>query len=165
MAFSTQVTAGQRFYHLMRSLRGESTAFKLNLGRGGILRNATAGVVATAIDFAIVVALVQVGGLKPWLATAVGACAGGVLNFAINRIWAFAAHGPVLAQAGRYFFVSFSGMLLNAGGVAIMASLPDLDYRAGWGLVRVAVFSAWMYPLFRDYVFVRSGNDAPARDA
>lgn len=163
MAFSTQVTAGQRFYHLMRTLRGGSTTFRLHLGRGGVVRNAVAGVFATGMDFVVMVLLVQWSGFTPWLATAVGATIGGVVNFAVNRIWAFATHGPVLGQAGRYFFVSLSGMLLNAGGVAVMASLPALDYRVGWLLVRVAVFSAWMYPLFRDYVFVR-GAAVPACD-
>jgi phosphatidylglycerophosphate synthase/putative flippase GtrA len=154
LAVSTQVTALQRLVHLMGALNesGRTAWRKRTIGQAW--RNVVSGVVATAVDFGVVLAVVSVFLWSPVLGTALGCLVGGVVNFTMNRIWTFKSKGPKKQQMWRYTFVSLSSALLNSGGVAVMLLLPDIDYRIGWLVVRVAVYAAWNFPLHRDYVFV-----------
>ncbi|RMF15672.1 MAG: CDP-alcohol phosphatidyltransferase [Candidatus Dadabacteria bacterium] len=161
LAFSTQLTALQRFFYLLGELGGKPFRMRASLGRNGIGRNAVASVIATGIDFASVVLMVQHAGLVPWLATALGCLLGGAVNFVINRIWTFGSDAQIGPQIWRYAFVSLTSMALNAGGVAVLLLLPALDYRLSWWLVRIAVFFAWNYPLHRDYVFIPAEPESP----
>ncbi|MCG8557141.1 MAG: GtrA family protein, partial [Proteobacteria bacterium] len=127
----------------------------LSLGEGSLFRNITAAGIATAFDFGVVYSLVAATWLGPEAATLCGCAVGGVVNFTINRVWAFGAPGPYLSQGARYTFVSVSSALLNAGGVAVFLLLPNMDYRIAWVIARSAVFITWNYPLHRDFVFVQ----------
>lgn len=123
------------------------------VGRGSLLRNATAGAIATAADFALVALLVEQGLLSPAIATAVGCGLGAAVNFTINRVWAFGSRAPKLGQAARYVFVSASSAALNSGLVAVVLLLPAMPYQLAWVLVRGAVYLSWNFPLHRDWVF------------
>jgi phosphatidylglycerophosphate synthase/putative flippase GtrA len=153
LAVSTHVTALQRFVYVLNALSEKAATKWLGLGKGSPARNFAAGGVATLADFALVNLLVVSAAFLPPIATAVGCALGAVINFAINRSWTFGSSDPAMPQMWRYGFVSVSSALLNAGGVAVMLFLPDVDYRIGWWLVRGAVFVTWNYPLHRDYVF------------
>jgi hypothetical protein len=50
-------------------------------------------------------------------------------------------------------------VFLNAGGVALLASL-NVPFMLGWALARVVVFGTWSYPAQRDFVFAEE-RDAP----
>ncbi|MBU0553356.1 GtrA family protein [Myxococcota bacterium] len=156
LAVSSQSTAASRFIYVLRALdQGrDGQARLLGAQRGGLPRALTSAFAATGADFLIVTALVSFTGLMPWWATAIGCAVGALINFTINRRWAFEpADAPVTLQAGRYVFVSGLSLALNAGGVAVLLLLPDLDYRLAWILARGAVFLFWNFPLHRDYVF------------
>ncbi len=155
LAVSTQVTALQRLIFLLGALRDDVSERRwLGLGKGSLGRNAVSSGIATAADFALVTLLVGTLFSPPPLATAVGCGLGAVVNFTINRVWAFGGNGDrKLPQLGRYGFVSLTSAGLNAGGVAVLLLLPSIDYRLAWALVRGAVFIAWNFPLQRDYVF------------
>lgn len=160
LAAATQISALQRLFHARRFLsprRARSRA----LGRGGIVRNAIAGGVATGADFALVVAMVTFASVSPPLATLAGCVLGAVVNFSVNRVWAFGSTAPGAPQAGRYLVVTASSALLNGGLVAVFLLLPDLPYQLAWVLVRGAVFVTWNFPLHRDYVFLHA-RDASA---
>ena len=154
LAISSQITAASRFSFLLRALDGDKTPQLAQWGRGGLPRSVISALVATAADFALVVALVTYVDISAWYATAIGCALGAVVNFFLNRVWAFEAGGAYSPQAARYGFVSLSSMLLNAAGVAVFV-LPGIDYRVAWILVRFAVFLGWNFPLHRDYVFAR----------
>ncbi len=154
LAITTQLTAIRRLFHVLAELQPQTTSRWNKLtGKGSILRNMVAAFVATAFDFVTVVALVNLLGVDPRLATALGCVVGGVINFSMNRAWTFGSSGPAMTQAWRYGFVSASSALLNSGGVTVLLFLPGLDYRIAWFVARGAVFIAWNYPLHRDYVF------------
>lgn len=155
LAVTTHLTALYRLAWVMRAVSpDESRAPVLGTGRGSMLRNVVAAVLATATDFGAVVLIVAALGAPAWLATAAGCFVGGVVNFGINRVWTFGSRGAPVAEASRYTLVSVTSALLNAGGVAVLLLLPNLDYRLAWAIARLAVFVAWNYPLHRDYVFV-----------
>ncbi len=159
LAAATQISALQRLRHAYRELRGARSPSSLS-GRGSMLRNAIAGAVATGSDFVVVASLVGFVMLPPALATFLGCAVGGIVNFSMNRVWAFGSDAPKAAQAGRYLFVTTSSALLNSGLVGVLLLLPSMPYQLAWVLVRVAVYVTWNFPLHRDYVFLRT--DTPA---
>ncbi|MEM9189301.1 MAG: GtrA family protein [Myxococcota bacterium] len=150
VAAATHYTWIERLAHGLESLGGK----KIRVGgRGGIVRNLLASVTATGLDFAVVAVLVSLWFTDPWLGTLIGSAVGAVVNFSMNRAWTFRSHGSYRKEISRYVFVSGTSAMLNSGGVALFALLPDVPYQLAWLIVRVAVFMAWNYPLHRDYVF------------
>jgi putative flippase GtrA len=127
------------------------------LGRGSFARNAGAGVVATLLDFALVAALVGRLGVSPPVATLWGCGFGGVVNFAINRHWAFEPSTTMRSSALRYALISATSALLNSAGVAFLLALGALlwaaPYQLVWWLVRGLVSVFYNFPLQRRFVF------------
>lgn len=158
LAVGTQVTAAQRTQHLLRLLAGEG--FDKN-APPRTARALVSSVLATSADAALVGAFAMMLADVPLpAATAAGCLLGALVNFTLNRRWAFDAQsGSITQQASRYGFVSFTSALLNAGGVAVVALLPGVPGLVAWLLVRGTVFVVWTMPLYRDYVF------APADEA
>jgi putative flippase GtrA len=121
------------------------------------VRSALSSAAATASDFALVVLLVWLG-TSPPLATFVGCVLGGVVNFTVNRVWAFGSDAPTGRQALRYLIVTAGSALFNAALVAAALLIPGAPYVLVWWVVRVVVFAGWNYPLHRDWVFLRSSR-------
>ncbi len=164
IAVGTQLTAFQRTRHLMKVLASAPEPKIVAEAARGWGRAALSSFVATATDAGLVATLSAGAGVPLPVATALGCVAGGVTNFGINRHWAFtgAREGGLGGQAGRYAFVSLSSALLNAGGVAVVLLLPNMSGVLAWILTRGAVWAAWTFPLFRDYVFAPPAPQAHA---
>jgi putative flippase GtrA len=132
-------------------------ALWLGVGRGSFARNATAGVIATLADFALVSALVGQAGVSPPVATLWGCGLGGLVNFAVNRHWAFDSSTTMQSSAVRYALVSATSALLNSAGVAALLALSALTlavpYQIIWWLVRGLVSVLYNFPLQRRFVF------------
>ncbi len=162
LGISSQWTALQRVVFLLRELSPAPKPKLLSAKRGGLPRSVISAGAATLADFALVSALVSLGGYVAWGATAVGCLLGAAVSFSLGRYWAFTRNATRAAvQARRYAFVSATSLLLNMGGVALLSLLPNIDYRISWLIVRAAVFSLWNFPLHRDYVF---GGGTPRVD-
>jgi putative flippase GtrA len=118
-------------------------------------KHQVAALVATAVDFGTMIALVELARVAPPLATVGGAVLGGVSNFAIGRTWAFrGVHtGSLHGQAARYAAVSFGGALLNGALVALVLSAAALPYVAARMLVAALVSVAYTFPLHTRVVF------------
>lgn len=155
LAASSNFTAFRRLHHVLVALTPEENRPPpmFGLGRGSLMRTLVAAVVATGVDFVVVVCLVSALSLSASTSTALGCVVGGFINYTINRVWTFGSRNTRLGEASRYALVSTSSALLNSGGVAVMLLMPGLDYRIAWVLVRAAVFVGWNYPLQRDFVF------------
>jgi putative flippase GtrA len=126
--------------------------------RGGIGRAGLSSAFATLSDFALVFMLVSGLGISAPIATLVGCAFGAVVNFTVNRRWAFGSDAPTGSQALRYAFVSATSALWNAALVALLLLIPLAPYTVVWWIARAAVFAGWNYPLYRAWVFVRSGS-------
>lgn len=151
LAVTSHVTALQRLSGLIRLLEGKRS--QRDAARP--LKSLVANGVATALDASVAAALVYAFASDPRAATALGSLAGGVVSFALSRIWAFEAHDSSAApQLARYAFASLSTAALNTGGVALFAIL-NVPFPIAWALTRIVVFSTWSYPLQRDFVFAR----------
>jgi putative flippase GtrA len=128
------------------------------------LRHHAAAAVGTAADFLVMVAMVEVVGLVPATATAVGAAGGAATNFLLGRHWAYRRpDGGVLGQALRYVVVSGAGLGLNAGGVYLLAHRVGLHYVAARVITAVVVANAWSYPMQRFFVFGGGGARSRSR--
>ncbi|MCC6522305.1 MAG: GtrA family protein [Polyangiaceae bacterium] len=149
----SNATAIFRLVSLMRALGARLTAVAGRPIGSQLGMHLFAAAAATFADYALVSVLVEHLGLPAAEATALGCVAGGALNYSLNRALTFFSKDPKLPQIGRYALVSGTSAALNAGGVALAALHPALDYRIAWWLTRAVVYVAWNFPLQRGYVF------------
>lgn len=165
VAVLSNFTALSRLWSLEKRLapRDESPAGRSP--KAIVLLNGMAAAVATAVDFLVVLGLVEVLGLRAGPATALGALVGGAANFFANRIVTFRSREAPVLQAARYAFVSLVSAGLNGGGVALLTLHPELGYVWAWWIVRGIVFFSWNLPLQRDYVFASPGPRSGTRPA
>jgi len=112
-------------------------------------------VVATGVDFATMIGLVELLRFSPVSATVLGAAAGGVTSFTLGRHYTYRSRSDgVSGQMFRYSLVSGASLGLNALGEHFILSLLALHYILGRVLVATTVNNAWNYPMQRGYVFV-----------
>jgi putative flippase GtrA len=130
---------------------------------GLLARHQAAAGVATAIDYAVMITLVEHAHTAPPVATLISASVGGLANFLLSRLFAFRSihRGSVRAQAFRYGLACVGGALLNAGLLAIllMGSAPYVLARA---VVSVFVSIGYTYPMHTRFVFRAVATDRGA---
>ncbi len=118
-------------------------------------RSQISSIFSTGIDYAIVLLFVEV--FQSWyvLATALGALAGAISNFFLNRHWSFqASHGQLKRQARRYGIVSGGSLLLNSFGVFLVTEHLQIHYILSVIFVSLFVGILFNYPLQRNYVYL-----------
>jgi putative flippase GtrA len=119
-------------------------------------RHQVGAITASAVDFSVMVALVEILRAPPALAAATGAMAGAMTNFVLGRRWVFRARSAAaLGQAGRYAAVSAAGAGWNALGEYVLHDAGLVGYVLARAVVAIAVGLAWSFPLQRRFVFVR----------
>ena len=112
-----------------------------------------AGAVATAVDVVTLVLLVENHVSIP-VAAFLGAVAGAVMNFVLNKYLAFRDRSPVTArQLGRFGIVAVASALLMALAMKIAAVELGMPYLVAKLVCAVAVFAGWSYPAQRRLVF------------
>lgn len=117
-------------------------------------RHQLSSVIATVVDYAIMIVTVSVLGLGPVNGTVVGATCGAVTNFTLGRYFTFrrteaAAHSQLL----RYVVVSAGSLGWNALGEHVLAVEIRLQYIVARVLVGVLVGLLWNFPMHRYFVF------------
>ena len=117
-------------------------------------RAQAASVAATLVDFGLLVLLVEGTGLWYVAATALGAFAGAITNFTLNRHWSFGAAGDEWGgQALRYALVSGGSLGLNILGVFLLTDGLGSPYAASKAITALLVGWFFNYPLHRGFVF------------
>jgi putative flippase GtrA len=117
-------------------------------------RHQLGALAATVVDFGTMILLVEIFGLPPVTATAIGAAFGGVTNFTLGRAWIFRNQsGHIATQAFRYALVSGAGAGWNALGEHLVHDRAHVQYVVARGLVSVAVSLLWSFPMQRRFVF------------
>jgi putative flippase GtrA len=110
--------------------------------------------IATTLDYGVLFLCAEVFHCWYVIATALGALAGAIANFLINRHWSFqASHGHFTSQARRYLIVSGSSLILNTGGVFLVTELFQVHYALSVAIVSILVGILFNYPLHRHYVY------------
>lgn len=120
-----------------------------------LFRHQASALIATAIDFATMVALVELLGAPPPIATLVSAALGGLTNFVVSRRWAFHQlhQGSASGQAFRYALVCAGGALLNACLLRIALLLVAGPYVVARVFISILVSGIYTYPLHTRFVF------------
>jgi putative flippase GtrA len=118
------------------------------------LRFLAVGAVATALQYAILVALVRWAGWDAVPASTLGFAISMWLNYTLNRRYTFASDRPHAQALPRFVFTALCGLGLTAAGMYILVSLLRLDYLVAQVIVTVAV-TAWNFALNRWWSFRR----------
>lgn len=114
------------------------------------------GAVATAVDVATLVLLVQHGAAIA-LAAFCGCAAGAAACFTLNKYVAFRDHSEVTwQQLGRFGAVAVTTALLMALAMHVIAVGLGVPYLLAKLVCSAAIFVAWTYPAQRRLVFARS---------
>ncbi len=121
-------------------------------------RAAVSSIVATAIDgivYEVVLAATMRPRHGPYAAAAVvGAVAGGVTNFVLNRRWVFRAESaPIVGQGARYAAGSLLTLLVLEAMLWIFVDRLGIDARVAWLPAKVLAWAAFSYPFQRIFVF------------
>jgi len=110
--------------------------------------------VATAVDFILLIILVELFNIWYVFATALGALAGAIGNFLLGRHWCFdASDGAWRKQAMRYSFVAIASLFLNTYGVFLLTDGLEIQYVLSKILIALSVGVIFNYPMHRFYVF------------
>lgn len=91
-----------------------------------VLRFAVVGVIATAVHYSILTALVEIGHVNKIAATTIGYVFGTIVSYVLNRRFTFEARGtPVMKSFAKYALLYGIGALLNAAifGALVQAGL------------------------------------------
>lgn len=113
------------------------------------------GAAATGIDMGLLVLLVERGMPVP-AAAFVGAAAGAVVGFAMNKLVAFRDRSRVTAsQLVRFGIVAVATALLMAFMMEVVAVKLGVPYVLAKVICSVAVFAGWTFPAQRRLVFRR----------
>jgi putative flippase GtrA len=130
---------------------------------GLIARFGLAGLVNTAIGFAVVVVLDPVLGLAPALANAIGYAVGMAVGFILNRGFVFRSRGALPAAGLRYAIAAAAAFLLNQGVLRMAGAAlgGGAAHRLAAQLMAMAAYSATLFLICRLWVF-RPVADSPA---
>ncbi|AXY74268.1 GtrA family protein [Paraflavitalea soli] len=113
-----------------------------------------ASLVASGCDFLMTVLLVQWCNAPVVPAAAAGTITGGVINFLIGRHWVFQAEDDrAVRQLFKYALVWTGNLLLNTGGVFLLASCAGFHYAASKVVTSLLVAFLYNYPLQKNFVF------------
>jgi putative flippase GtrA len=123
------------------------------------IRHHATAIAATAVDYSGMVAAVEFLHVRPVPATAMGAFAGALTNFTLNRTFTYKAQtGAVQEQMWRYALVSAASLALNTAGVWLFHNRLGLQYLAARLIASVIVSNGWNYPMQRFFVFSRGAT-------
>ncbi|MCX2493035.1 GtrA family protein [Pedobacter sp. PF22-3] len=82
---------------------------------------------------------------------------GGIVNFCINRFWAFKSNdgycSSTSGQLIRFFIVVLGSISLKSAGTYLLHSSLNLDYKLGRLLIDSIVSYGFNYPLMKYWVF------------
>ena len=116
-------------------------------------RFAIVGAIATAVHYAILIALVEFGHINPVLATTLGYVVGIVVSYALNRRFTFSeTTAPVVSSFAKFVLLYGVGAVLNGaivGGLIGLGALYLLAQVAATGLVLFWNFFGARYIVFR----------------
>ena len=144
-----------------------SRGYNLDVNRTVTLlsQHQLSSLVATAVDYAIMIGCVSLAGLSPVLGTVLGALCGAVTSFTLGRRWVFdARRGDLGRQALRYAMVSTVSLCGNAGAEWLLVRV-GLQYVLARVVASTAVGIAWNFPMHRHFVFGAERAKAPGAEA
>lgn len=113
-------------------------------------------------DYLFMIALTELAGIHYTVSIVISGILGAVINFSINKYWAFTLQGSVNAPLGnqlfKFVFVVAGSILLKSTGTFMITTFVDLDYRFSRLLVELIVSYGFNYVLLKHWVFKQTMN-------
>ncbi len=119
---------------------------------GQAARFLVVGAAATALQYAVLFALVQAAGWNAAVASTLGFAASLWLNYALNRRYTFASDRPHAQALPRFLVIASGGLLLTAVGMQIAVEHVGLNYLVSQ-LIVTGVVTIWNFVLNRCWSF------------
>jgi len=114
---------------------------------------ALGSIAATVIDVALLATLVEAG-VPVALAAGLGALAGAVAGFGVNKYIAFRDHSPLrFKQVGAFGLVAVGTALLMAAAMQVTVVHLGVPYLLAKAVCAAALFFAWSLPAQKKFVF------------
>ncbi len=111
-------------------------------------------IISTAVDFLVMIMLVEIFSVWYIAAVVAGAVAGAVTNFILGRIWVFRAKDEDMkAQILKYSIVWIGSLLLNISGVYFFTEILKFKYIISKIITSAAVGFTFNYILQKRFVF------------
>ncbi|RDC55987.1 GtrA family protein [Pedobacter chinensis] len=108
-------------------------------------------------DYGMMIFLTEVCRIHFAFSILISGSLGGVVNFCINRFWAFKHQAGYSASAQmqliRFFSVVIGSISLKSAGTYLLHRSLNLDYRIGRLLIDGVVSYGFNYPLMKYWVF------------
>ena len=121
--------------------------------------------VATGVDYVVMIAFVSLLGLSPIWGTIVGSFCGAITSFTLGRRWVFDARkGDLGGQALRYAMVSGVSLGCNAGGEWLLLRI-GMNYIVARVVTSIVVGIGWNFPMHRHFVFRPDAAKPPVTTA
>jgi putative flippase GtrA len=118
------------------------------------MRHHAASIIATGVDYLVMISCVELLGLGPVAATPLGALSGALTNFTLGRRFTYRTTDvPAPSQAWRYALVSAASLGLNTAGEYLFQHILHIEYLLARVISSVIVSNAWNYPMQRYFVF------------
>ncbi len=113
-------------------------------------------------DYGFMILLTELLNIHFTISILISGTAGAIVNFCINRYWAFKIHGQYSSsaknQAARFFTVVIGSISLKSSGTYLLHHILNLDYKFGRLLIDLIVSYGFNYPLMRFWVFSGGAN-------
>lgn len=108
-------------------------------------------------DYGTMILLTEFAGIHFTLSILISGTMGGMVNFCLNRYWAFNVtadySGSAKEQFIKFFTVVMGSILLKSTGTYFLQRSFHLDYRIGRLLIDSLVSYGFNYPLMKLWVF------------
>jgi putative flippase GtrA len=119
---------------------------------GQFIRFTIIGGFATLIQYAVLIALVQGGGINAVTASSVGFVLSAVVNYALNRRITFRSDQPHAKASPRFATVAVGGLAVNAGLIWLFHVAAGLHYLLAQVLATIGTL-LWNFALNRAWTF------------
>ena len=118
------------------------------------LRSQMASIVATTVDFLLVIFLTAFWQLWYVISNMIGASTGALTSFLLGRYWVFESfERKIEHQAFRYLLVAFGSLLLNTAGVYLLTEYLGIHYAYSKVVVALCIGIGFNFVLHKYFVF------------
>lgn len=118
------------------------------------LKSQASSVLATAVDFAVLIGLTELLNVYYVHSVAIGAAAGAIVSFYLGRNWAFRrTDGKLSYQAIRYLFTSSASLFFNTYGVFLLTESCGIQYIYSKLIISFLVGVLFNFFMFRYFVY------------